>query len=240
MTHFFTGLALALIAVVLLRLFARRDEDQGRLAEQLGVAERLNDELAEANARLIQIALTDGLTGLMNYRHFRETLDNLSSYTRRHEEPLSLMLVDVDRFKDFNDTYGHQEGDEALIAVAKTLRANARDYDLVARYGGEEFAVLLPGTDLETAVWVAERLRAAVEGRDWPLRPITVSIGIGTMDSGKQSVGDLLGEADTALYLAKGRGRNRVVHHRHLAEQPPAPRSLPDPDGLRALFRVRV
>lgn len=182
-----------------------------QLAEQLRLAEHLNNELAEANALLIQQATTDGLTGLMNSRHFHTVLASQFAFSRRQGSSLSLVMVDVDRFKQFNDTFGHQEGDEALISVARSLRANARDYDLVGRLGGEEFAIILPDTDRDAALLVSERLRESIEKAKWPLRRITVSVGVTTMDGETRNSRELLEQADKALYQAKRRGRNSVV-----------------------------
>lgn len=168
-------------------------------------------ELAYANARLENLATTDGLTGLKNQRVFQEFLEQSMQLAKRHKEPLSLMLLDVDHFKQYNDTFGHPAGDEILKELASILGAQSRTTDLVARYGGEEFVMVLPRTDPSGAVELAERVRAAVEGARWPNRPITVSIGVATLDPSMDKRGDLVEAADTALYASKQSGRNRVT-----------------------------
>ena len=143
----------------------------------------------------------------------------------RGATPLSLILMDVDRFKQYNDTFGHPAGDEVLRGVSSTLRAYVREHDLVARFGGEEFVVLLPSTDADTAVAVAERLRAAIASRPWPLGNVTASFGVATADpSHPVSPASLLEQADQALYRAKRAGRDRVVHDRDGVDLRASPR----------------
>ena len=132
--------------------------------------------LEEANARLHALATTDGLTGITNHRMFQETLHDEWRRFSREEPPLSLLLIDVDQFKAYNDTFGHPAGDAVLIQVAKILSDTARETDVVARYGGEEFVVILRGADAQDARSVGERFRGAIAEAQWPKRPITVSI----------------------------------------------------------------
>ena len=180
---------------------------------------RLNDAL-EAMERM---ASTDGLTGLANRRHFDEIAHHEWRRCGREHQPLSLLLLDVDHFKSFNDRYGHLAGDDCLRALASELAAAAwRPGDLAARFGGEEFLLLLPHTPLEDAIDIAERFRERVlnlaianEGTGGP-GVVTVSVGAATAwplnsESRIASVGDLLAAADGALYKAKSRGRNQVV-----------------------------
>lgn len=168
--------------------------------------------------REVQVAArTDDKTGLWNFRFFEESAQRELGRARRTGTPLSLLVVDMDRLRDVNNTYGHPVGDRALLHVARVLSTGARRYDLVCRFGGEEFLVLLPGTALEPATEVAERMRAAV--RATPLRsgdrtvPVSVSIGVATLDprTGDAGLEELLAAADARVYAAKGAGRDRVV-----------------------------
>ena len=167
--------------------------------------------LREANARLKRLATTDELTRIANRLAFRRRLTIELARAERTNTPLSLALVDVDRFKAFNDDLGHAAGDETLRRVAGLLKEASRDLDLVARYGGEEFVVLMPNTGRADATTVAERLRAAIEGAAWPVRAVTASFGVAILHPG-ESGESLLAEADRALYASKAAGRNRVTH----------------------------
>jgi two-component system, cell cycle response regulator len=173
-------------------------------------------ELAEANTRLAQLAVTDGLTGLYNHRHLHERLSLEVERSQRSGLPLSLLMLDVDHFKQFNDTFGHPAGDEVLRQLARVLNDTRRANDVVARYGGEEFAVILVDTAKFTAAKVAERVRERIAGHDFSEAAqragnISVSIGVATFpDDGADAEG-LVRAADTALYAAKRAGRNRVV-----------------------------
>jgi diguanylate cyclase (GGDEF)-like protein len=169
-----------------------------------------------AELELALLAATDALTGVANRRTLDQTLRHEWFRAQRSAKPLSVMMIDADHFKAFNDRHGHQGGDDALRAVAKVICANVRrPSDLVARYGGEEFSVILPETDTAGARQIAEKIRTAVE--QMPLvagdeTPITVSIGISTWTTEKEiSLEQLLFVADKALYQAKEGGRNRVV-----------------------------
>lgn len=172
-----------------------------------------NLQLEEMNARLASLASTDGLTGLKNHRAFQERLAESFVQSRRDHRPLSLLLVDVDNFKRFNDTYGHPAGDEVLKRVASTLQSAARASDFVARYGGEEFVLLLPETDGDEAVQVAERVRQMVQHQQWEQQEITVSIGAASLQTNTAAPSILVDEADKALYLSKAKGRNRFTLH---------------------------
>jgi diguanylate cyclase (GGDEF)-like protein len=164
--------------------------------------------LASAELR----ALTDSLTGLANKRAVQDTTKRMAAYASRTDSPLSAIALDLDHFKQINDGYGHDSGDAALAAVGIALMTMVRASDFVGRNGGEEFIVLLPDTDTDSAVVVAERIRQAiaeiiVHGVD---REITVSIGIATIPDHAGDGDQLIRSADRALYAAKANGRNRI------------------------------
>jgi diguanylate cyclase (GGDEF)-like protein len=190
-----------------------QNEELERVHAQLQQAHQelatLNAELLEANRALAQAAVTDGLTGLKNHRAFQESLHSAAQMAERLQQPLSLVMFDIDHFKQFNDTYGHPAGDELLRQVAQVLRESARAYDVAARYGGEEFALLLPNTALEQAVQVAERLRQQIRAIENPHAPVSASFGVATYRRGTPPA-TLVYEADAALYRAKRGGRDRV------------------------------
>lgn len=187
----------------------------------MAVIETLRDMTDQkvAQTALERLATLDGLTGIANRRCFDDRLQHEWSRASRAKAPLSLIMADVDYFKRYNDTYGHQQGDECLKAVSAVLQRLAlRVSDLAARYGGEEFAVILPNTDLKGAREVAERIRAEVEAMGLPhggsevARWVTLSLGVATVFPGVEvQPGLLLSLADQALYQAKEAGRNRVV-----------------------------
>lgn len=174
-------------------------------------AAELNVQLESLNHKLESLATTDGLTGLTNHRAFRERLESEIEAAQKKGHPLSLVLLDVDHFKQFNDTFGHQAGDVILKEVATPLLGAARSTDHVARYGGEEFVVILPRTDTKDSTAAAERLRSAIDGREWPYRHVTASLGIATFNP-DMSANEFIEFADQALYASKRAGRNRVTH----------------------------
>jgi diguanylate cyclase (GGDEF)-like protein len=204
--------------------------DQGELLARILVAQRIlamqeeleavRDELACRNQRLAEMAVCDALTGLKNRRHFYEVLDASFSFAVRQHLPLSVVMIDVDQFKAYNDTFGHPAGDAILCELAGMFQAHSREHDLVARYGGEEFVILLPGTDPFGAQLVCERLRSLIEQHRWRLRPITASFGITTLNPGTRTSAQLVDEADQALYDSKRRGRNRLTHFHNLVAAP--------------------
>lgn len=178
-----------------------------------------NIELERANRKLQGMATTDSLTGLFNRRAFQSRLEDNILFSRRTRQPLSLLLIDVDFFKSYNDTFGHIEGDIALQRVSKILRESSRRSDYVARFGGEEFAIILPNTDAEGAKICAEEARRGIESYPWSKRPLTISIGVATVTHDTDEDEDasliytgLLSEADQALYTSKDTGRNRAYH----------------------------
>jgi diguanylate cyclase (GGDEF)-like protein len=177
------------------------------------------------NARLHRIvqmqARIDGLTGLANRRHFEQQLVAERARVERFGGPLAIVIADLDDFKDVNDRFGHPAGDVVLEDFARDLEAGIRDVDLAARWGGEEFVLLLPGTDLDGAVQVGERIRREVEARtvvsnDGDPIEITASFGVSAFPE-EPAAERLLGRADAALYAAKRGGKNRVVAARALA-----------------------
>ncbi|MEM9694103.1 MAG: diguanylate cyclase [Myxococcota bacterium] len=174
-------------------------------------------ELEEANERLEQLATTDQLTGVWNRRYFDEAARRSIALARRSSRPLSVVLVDTDRFKSINDTYGHGVGDQVLQRVATLLRDNARQADLVARVGGEEFAILMPDAELDLAAQAAERMRGALErevgSRVTSLegRTVTASFGVASLEYERDNLDELLSRADRAMYRSKEAGRNQVT-----------------------------
>lgn len=172
--------------------------------------DRLERERAHALA-LHGESHTDALTGLPNRRAFDEAIGGLLHRRRHADRTFALLMLDLDRFKDYNDTFGHLAGDEVLRRVAGLLRNTLRPGDLPARYGGEEFAVLLPDTDSVEAAAVAERILQAFHDNTWAGQPVTVSIGWAAA-GGDESVDALVGRADSALYAAKAEGRDRVMY----------------------------
>lgn len=208
----FAGM-LCLIANYLMERSARSDYLQQRLLELR------QQDLEESNSHLEQLLRSDALTGIANRRYFDQRLDEEFRRAERGGYPLALLMLDIDNFKQYNDHYGHQAGDQALIQVAHALAAFARrPGDLAARYGGEEFALILPGSSEADARAIAEEVVAHVHARALPHEAslvcdrITVSIGVAAVRpaDGSASPPALMVNADQALYLAKSRGRNRA------------------------------
>jgi diguanylate cyclase (GGDEF)-like protein len=173
--------------------------------------------------QLRDVARTDALTQLLNRRGFEERFELELERARRTGDPLTLLVGDLDRFKELNDRFGHAAGDATLASVAQTLGASARTIDTVARVGGEEFALLLPATDAEGGLEAAERLRLSVSrtvGEDGA--PLTISFGVAQATHDDETPPSLMLAADTALYAAKAAGRNRSVVHDGASESPPA------------------
>ncbi|MEO8574629.1 MAG: diguanylate cyclase [Pyrinomonadaceae bacterium] len=157
-----------------------------------------------------QLSVTDPLTGLLNRRYLEKRLIEEIQRSKRHRFPMSLMMLDVDEFKSYNDTFGHPAGDAALKIVANILQDMLRGDDVAARYGGEEFAILLPQTTSTEGAAIAERLRQRIEHTEFPKRKVTVSIGIAACSNEIDTPTDIIGAADHALYEAKNHGRNNV------------------------------
>ena len=176
----------------------------------------LFESIQRANERLEYLAVTDGLTGLYNHRHIRERLDEEFERAQRYHLPLSCLLLDIDNFKQINDTWGHLQGDYILRELARRITATVRKSDIIARYGGEEFIVLLPQTGVEGAKVEAERLLRHVNGKAFEGMPegkrVTVSIGVAVLEHDRMTSSEaMIRVSDTALYEAKRLGKNRVV-----------------------------
>jgi diguanylate cyclase (GGDEF)-like protein/PAS domain S-box-containing protein len=173
--------------------------------------ERYHRDLEEANDQLRKLAVTDELTGLRNRRSFEERLVMEFSMARRRKRELSVLLIDVDNFKQINDRWGHAAGDEVLRRLGMVLRTTVRLPDLPARYGGEEFVVLLPESGEESAMGLARRVMQRVATEDWENEPLTISVGMAAMNESLENGFQLVELADEALYAAKRAGKNRVM-----------------------------
>jgi diguanylate cyclase (GGDEF)-like protein len=186
-------------------------------------------ELKAARERMKQLSITDDLTETYNYRYFMESLDLELRRAKRYEYPISLMMLDIDNFKNYNDSYGHMAGDRVLKQVATVMKNTVRHTDILARYGGEEFAGILIKTNLDDACQIAERVRLAIEDSEiehresHPRGRLTVSIGISTFGPKISSVRGLIHTADKALYEAKREGKNRVSIGQALGARTPKP-----------------
>lgn len=175
------------------------------------------DEVRRTLDELSALVRTDQLTGLANYRSFCQLLEQEMERTQRSGQPTSLIMLDIDFFKQVNDRWGHETGNQALIHISRLMLATVRRLDTPCRYGGEEFAVILPATDLGAAIPVAERLRRTIADtplpQDGQQLELTASLGIGTYRLGDESrPEELVQRADHYLYQAKQEGRNRVCH----------------------------
>lgn len=189
--------------LVVLRDISPRKKAEEQIREQ-------QKRLEEANQKLQALATEDALTGLKNLRAFQERLLEEFERAQAYHLPLSLLLLDVDHFKLFNDSFGHQAGDQVLREVARCVREGCRNTDFAARYGGEEFVILMPSTTEVEAANVAERIRTRVEQQPWLERAITASFGVAAVNRKLNSTELLVRAADQALYCSKDSGRNRV------------------------------
>ncbi len=194
-------------------------EDSRRLRNRLDEAIKEIATLQQGLEVIRVESRTDSLTELGNRKHFDDTISKAIHAAGERGEQLSLLMLDIDHFKLFNDTHGHLTGDQVLRLVAMSLKQNIKDKDFAARYGGEEFAVVLPGTSLKQSIAVAERIRRAVMARELRKKStaeifgrITVSVGVATL-SARDTTESLIERADSCLYSAKRDGRNRVVGH---------------------------
>ena len=203
-------LARQIVAVLELRQTVHRME--GEIAERVLFEHQQLEErqhLKAVTVRLSHASATDTVTRLANRRAFEQRLAEEVQRMHRLLYPLALFIVDVDSFKQINDTFGHPTGDKVLRKVAQVLKRACRETDFVARFGGDEFAVLLPGTDLQGARIIAERCRVAVEKLAWPEHPVRVSIGVAQLPSSARDGSSLVDDADRALLRAKQGGKNQ-------------------------------
>jgi diguanylate cyclase (GGDEF)-like protein len=195
---------------------------------------------ADLYAQMQEQALTDALTGCYNRRSFEMQLDRDLQLATRLGKPLALLMLDLDRFKQLNDTVGHDAGDHALRLLADCFRQELRGVDTAARFGGDEFALILPGADSDGAHIVAERVRSKIEQILVPgFGPLSASLGIATYPLHGRARTELVQHADSALYSAKRAGRNRIVLFQSSVRSPSSPVSVPnilaeapDPDAL--------
>ncbi len=200
----------------------QRIEDQVRKINRFAAhLESQKKKLERMNARLERLAITDGLTGLKNHRRFHEELREALESCRLSNRPLTLLMLDVDHFKAYNDTFGHPAGDRVLQQLARLIRSRFRGARIAGRYGGEEFAILLPNVDARRGIEIAERFRKAVAGQRWELKPVTVSIGVSTAARSSASADTLVAQADAAMYESKRAGRNRCTHWNSLPADAP-------------------
>lgn len=211
---------------VILQTAARFEAEDLRRGSEAGALGYITDptdlDLLLARARTLldfkayldtceEAAFTDHLTGLANRRRFERQLEREVARTQRYTHPFCLMVLDIDNFKEINDSYGHETGDEVISRIARTLREGTRGIDLAARIGGEEFGIILTETDIEKALEVAERLRLAIKAMEIQgVRQITGSFGVAECPSAAESTRELLASADAAMYKAKFAGKNRV------------------------------
>ncbi len=199
------------------QLGSTQEQLEAEVARRTDELRRANEQLSQANERLERLALTDPLTGLFNRRYLEQALAFEVTRQRRQKRPFSLLMVDVDHFKTYNDTHGHPKGDEMLRVLARILQQSLRASDIVARVGGEEFVVVLLDAELPTARAAADKVREAVQEHDFALAEqqpggrLTISVGVASWPKHGESADEVLAAADRALYLSKAAGRNAVT-----------------------------
>jgi len=205
------------IPTVVMHLVEVAKKQMNELKAYSEKVQHLNSELMQANEKLEHLSTEDSLTGLYNRRYFDKRIEEEIARTRTYGRELALAMIDIDFFKNYNDSIGHPAGDKALATIGKVIRKSIRETDLAFRYGGEEFAIILPETTAESATSVGERIRGAVEKHPFesessqPNGELTISIGISVLGRHSNRVEELVCAADKALYKAKSIGRNRLV-----------------------------
>ncbi|MBU2631369.1 MAG: diguanylate cyclase [Proteobacteria bacterium] len=167
-------------------------------------------ELKSSRDLLRQMALTDGLTKLYNHGYIHERLAQEISRSRREKQPVSVIMFDLDHFKNINDTYGHKIGDEILVMIASLIKELLRKEDVAGRYGGEEFLIILPNTDGQGAVIVANKIKTKIQNHTFPQKGLSVTISGGVCSFEGEDANNLIMKADQLLYQAKEKGRNRI------------------------------
>jgi diguanylate cyclase (GGDEF)-like protein/PAS domain S-box-containing protein len=191
-------------------------EVKDALEARAGELNKASEDLKLLNEKLNMLSITDGLTEIYNHRHFQDRLtEEVSRVNRQKDGVLSLLILDIDDFKRFNDSYGHQCGDMVLKQIAGLLKGSIRNIDILARYGGEEFAIILPNSNTEQAVIAAERICKTIRSTPFSYgaainTKITVSIGVGTITSNQPEKSELVRKADSAMYAAKAKWKDRV------------------------------
>ena len=181
--------------------------ERRRMSEEL---QKKNRQLEKINSILKLQATTDSLTQLFNHRHTMESLQSEIKRAYRYHHPLSIMMMDLDHFKKVNDIYGHQVGDEVLITTAQIIKNNLRNVDIAGRYGGEEFLLILPQTDLQNSLQVAQRIRLQIEQANFKQQDLKITISIGVAQYNDEDMEHFIKRVDSLLYLAKNNGRNRI------------------------------
>jgi diguanylate cyclase len=216
------------IVETLVRSTREVEETNNTLEERLKASKEEIIQLQEHLETVRNESLTDPLTGLANRKYFDQMLERALADTKPTDEPLSLMLTDIDHFKKFNDTFGHLTGDQVLRLVAQAVKQNVKGQDIAARYGGEEFAIILPNTGLRQALTVADHIRRGVVSKELIKRStgenlgrVTISVGVAMLHHG-ESVQAIIERADACLYAAKRNGRNQVICETDPEVSPPA------------------